>query len=255
MKLTYKKGREEAFSEKIEKRRLNKKTTVITLLAVGLLVLLMMSPLFNVRNIRVTGISQLTNEAVQRESGISEGINIFKISTEKAEKQLSTMAYVDSVKVVRKLPATVEIRIVESTETAYVYFIGNYVGIDINGKILEIKPKDAPIQKPVILGTNVAEFGIGNNIKINDAKKQEAIFEILKQIEANKMQELIKTIDVADLDDIKFFATAECTINMGGLDDIIYKMSFLKKILEEPGDKRGAVIDMTNPQKVTYRGS
>ena len=88
MKLTYKKGREEAFSEKIEKRRLNKKTTVITLLAVGLLVLLMMSPLFNVRNIRVTGISQLTNEAVQRASGISEGINIFKISTEKAEKQL-----------------------------------------------------------------------------------------------------------------------------------------------------------------------
>lgn len=255
-KLNFKEGeKKSSFIDKIKKQQRSTKIAVLSFVAVAILVLLLISPAFNIREIRVTGISALTEDAVIKSSGMAVGTNIFKVSSKKAENRLTTMAYVDAVNVVRKLPSIVEIRITESKETAYVYFIGNYVGIDKNGKILEIKSKDSQIEMPVILGTNVTEFGIGNKIKIDDEKKQQAIFQILEQIEVNNMQHLVKNIDVADLDDIKFFATSECTINMGGMEDIIYKISFLKKILEEPGDKRGAVIDMTNPQKVTYRGS
>lgn len=256
--LEYKKGGGDpspAFPDKIQKKRTSSKAIVIACICAALFVLLLLSPLFGVSEVRVVGNEKLAAEAVIKASGIAVGTNVFKINTAKCEKQLTTMAFVDEVNVVRKFPAIVEIRITESKEMAYIYFIGNYVGIDEEGKILEIKPKDAQLELPVILGTNVTEFGIGNNIKIDDPAKQEAIFQILKQINTNEMQTMIKNIDVADLNDIKFFTTSESTVNMGTMDDIIYKISFLKKILEEPGDKRGAVIDMTNPEKVTYRGS
>lgn len=254
-KFTYKKGGGSPFADKFKQQKGRNKITVISLMVAVLFVLLLISPAFSIKTIDVTGIEHLKAEDVIKASGISVGNNIFAFSSSKAEKNLKTMAYIDDAKVLRRLPQRVEIRINESIETAYLYFIGNYVGIDKNGKILEIKSKEDELKKPIILGTSVTEFGIGNHIKIDDETKQEVIFEILKQIEENNMQEMIKTIDVADLDDIKFFATSECTINMGTMEDIIYKISFLKKILEEPGDKRGAVIDMTNPQKVTYRGS
>lgn len=228
---------------------------VTALLCLVLLVLLLLSPVFNITEIRVTGNSSLTAESIIGGSGITKGTNIFRLNVADAEKRLSTMAYIDTVRVIRHFPAIVEIRVTESTEAAYVYFIGNYVGIDANGKILEIKSKNDVIEKPVVLGTNVTEFGIGSRIKIDDTEKENAVFTILKQVELNQMGPFLKTIDVADLNDIKIFTASEATVNMGGMDDIIYKISFLKQILTEPGDKRGAVIDMTNPEKVTYRGS
>ena len=243
------------FYEILKKQRTSSKVFATVVLCLILIVILLLSPLFNISEVRVTGNSVLKAEDIIKASGVTVGVNIFKTDTSKAEKRLGTMAYVDDSRVVLKFPAVVEIHITESVEVAYFYFIGNYVGIDQEGKILEIKSKDTPLEKPVILGTKVTEFGIGNNIKIDDEEKQNAIFTILNQLEANQMHSMLKTIDIADLNDIKIFTASECTVNMGSMDDIIYKMAFLKEILEEPGDKRGAVIDMRNPEKVTYRGS
>ena len=256
--LEYKKGGGDLspeYPDKLRKQRTSSKIIVILCICAALLILLFLSPLFNVSEVRVSGNEKIPAETVIKASGISVGTNILKVNPKKSEKQLTTMAYVDKVKVVRKFPAVVEIHVTESKEAAYIFFIGSYVGIDEKGKILEIKPKDAEIELPVILGTNVTEFGIGEYIKIDDPKKQEAMFEILKQLSINEMSFMLKTIDVYDLNDIKFFTASESTVNIGSMDDIIYKISFLKKILEEPGTKRGAVIDMTNPEKVTYRGS
>lgn len=256
--LEYKKGGGDLspeYPDNLRKKRTSSKVIAIVCICMALLILLLMSPLMNITEVRVIGNEKVSAEAIVQASGISEGTNILKINPGKSEKQLATMAFVDQVRIVRKFPAIVEIQVIESKEVAYIFFIGNYVGIDEKGKILEIKPKDAVIELPVILGTNVTEFGIGEYIKIDDQKKQDAIFEILKQLSINEMSHMLKTIDVYDLNDIKFFTASESTVNMGTMDDIIYKISFLKKILEEPGIKRGAVIDMTNPEKVTYRGS
>ena len=243
------------YPHKIKTMRSGRKSAVIIGLCIAVFLVFLLSPVFSITEVRVVGNDSLTADAVIGASGITKGMNIFKLNTAECEKQISRLAYVDDVKVVRKFPAVVEIRVVESRAHAYFYFIGNYVGIDSNGKILEIKSSDEQLECPVILGTNVTEFCIGSNIKIDDEAKMEAIFLILKQIHGDGMQSMIKVVDVADLNDIKFFATSECTVYMGSMDDMIYKVSFLKKTLEEPGDKRGAVIDMTKPDKVTYRGS
>ena len=129
------------------------------------------------------------------------------------------------------------------------------ITIDENGKILEIKQSAEDVALPVIVGTNVTEFGIGNMIKIDDEDKQKTVFDIVKQLGTAEIRDSIKTIDVFDLNDIRFFTISEATVNMGSMDDMIYKIAFLKKILEDNGDNRGAFIDMTNTDKVTVRGS
>lgn len=243
------------YPHKIKTMRSGRKSAVIIGLCVAIFLVFLLSPIFNITEIRVVGNDTLTTDAVIGASGITKGMNIFKLDTVGCEKQIRRLAYIEDVKVVRKFPAVVEIQVVESRAHAYFYFIGNYVGIDSNGKILEIRSMEDQLEYPVILGTNVTEFCIGNTIQIDDEEKKNAIFVILKQIHGDGMQGMIKAVDVADLNDIKIFAASGCTAYLGSMDNMIYKISFLKKILEEPGDKRGAVIDITKPDKVTYRGS
>lgn len=257
-KLIYKKGGGSSspdFMEETKKRWTSRRRSGIICLCVLLVIVFLLSPVFDVKQILVNGNVKTTAESIISASGIVEGASIFKVNTGKSEKRLTTMAFVDAVQVKLKFPSTVEINITESKEAAYIYFIGNYVGIDENGKILEIKQKDDEISLPVIIGTDITEFGIGNYIKTDDEQKQEVIYKLIKQISSTGIAAMIKTIDVSDLNDIRFFTVSEATVTIGTMDDIIYKVSFLKKILEEPGDKRGAVIDMTNTEKVTFTGS
>ncbi len=257
-KLGNKKGGDEVFPvypKPIKQKWSGKRKVGIACICVLLLLAFFLSPIFNVSDIRVVGVDKIPAESAIEASGVVKGASIFKVSPKKSEERLTSMAYVDTVKVRRILPDTVEISIRESREVAYIYFIGNYVGVDANGKILEIKQSEEEVSLPVIVGTNVTEFGIGNKIKIDDATKEKTVFDIIKQLDTAQIRTSIKTIDVFDLNDIRFFTVSEATVNMGGMDDIMYKVAFLKKILEDNGDNRGAVIDMTNTDKVTVRGS
>ncbi|MBE7012622.1 MAG: FtsQ-type POTRA domain-containing protein [Ruminococcaceae bacterium] len=257
-KLEYNQGREiisPKMPEPLRKKWTGKRKAGIICICAGLLLAFLLSPVFDVADIRVNGTDKIPVESAISASGIVKGASIFKVNPGKIESKLTTMAYVDTVEVKRKFPSVVEINITESREAAYIYFIGNYVGIDENGKILEIKQSAEDVALPVIVGTNVTEFGIGNMIKIDDEDKQKTVFDIVKQLGTAEIRDSIKTIDVFDLNDIRFFTISEATVNMGSMDDMIYKIAFLKKILEDNGDNRGAFIDMTNTDKVTVRGS
>lgn len=257
-KLEYRKGESDlspVYPIPIKKKMSGKRKVGIACICLCLLLAFFLSPLFNVSDIRVVGIEKITSESAIEASGVVRGSSIFKVNPKKSEEHLKSLAYVDTVKVRRIFPNTVEISIRESQEAAYIYFIGNYVGVDENGKILEIKQSEEEVNLPVIVGTNVTEFGIGSRIKIDDGDKEKTVFDIIKQLDTAEIRNSIKTIDVFDLSDIRLFTVSEATVNMGSMEDIMYKVAFLKKILEDNGDNRGAVIDMTNTDKVTVRGS
>lgn len=255
--VVYKRGGKASpdINKKLKKRWTRNHPFVIICICIGLLVLFLLSPVFDVAEIQVNGIEKTTYESIVQASGIVKGASIFKVNSGKAEKLITSMAFVDCVHVKKKFPHTVVIDITESKEVAYIYFIGNYVGIDEKGKILEIKQSDSGIELPVIVGTRLTEFGIGNYIKTDNEANRDAVFKILGQVNEAGISNLLKVIDVTDLNDIKFVTVSDATVNIGTMDEIIYKISFLKKILEDPADKRGAVIDMTNTEKVTVRGS
>ncbi len=162
--ITYERGGNASpdIDKKLKKRWTRNRNFGIICICIGLLVLFLLSPVFDVAQIQVNGIEKTTYEAIVQASGVVKGASIFRVNCGKSEKQLTSMAFVDAVQVKKKYPSTVVIDITESKEVAYIYFIGNYVGIDENGKILEIKQADSGIELPVIVGTKVTEFGIGN---------------------------------------------------------------------------------------------
>lgn len=238
-----------------KKKRTSVKVFVLALTVVALGILLLFSPLFRVQEITISGNEQVSTDAIRQASGIILGVNTLKIDLRRAEAQISTIAYINSVQAVRKFPGTIAITVTESEEAAYIPFIGKLVGIDQAGKILETKPKDADIQLPLILGVNLKEFRIGAAMQLENKDRQETLLLMLKQSSINELTPNIQSIDVSDLNDIKLLLRSGTTVNLGDQKELIYKLSFLKQVLAQSDVKRGGLIDLSNPDKVIYKGN
>lgn len=238
-----------------KKKRTSTKIFVLFLTVVALGISTLFSPLFQVREVVISGNAQVSTDAIRQASGIILGVNTLRVDLRRAEAQISTIAFISSVQAVRKFPGTIAITVTESEEVAYIPFIGKLVGIDQSGKILETKPKDTDTQLPLILGANLTGFRIGTTMQLENAERQEVILLILKQIAILELAPSIQSIDVTDLDDIKFLLRTGTTVNLGNQKELIYKLSFLKQVLAQSDVKRGGVIDLSNPDRVVYKGN
>ena len=238
-----------------QKKRTSSKVLVLLLTLAALSMLVFFSLLFDVKTLSITGNERVSTDTIRQASGIMLGVNTLKVDLQKVEQQISTIAFIDTVQAVRKFPNTIEITVTENQECAYIPFIGNYVGIDEKGKILEIKPQETAVGLPVILGAELVGFSIGTTIELKDESKLDTILQMIKQISINEITAKVKRIDVSDLNDIKLILDTETVVNFGDTKELTYKLSFLKQVLAQPDEKRGGVLDLSNPEKVTYKGN
>ena len=160
-------------------------------LVVFVLVLFMMSPVFGVKKIEITGNSSLAEDVIISASKIKKGDNIFAVDVDKAIKGICTQDRINSATVTRKLPSKIIIDVLEETECAYIKLKNEYVGIDSNCRVLVKTPK-MMVEAPVITGIKVKDATTGQFLKIETdqgKKKGELITKILTEA---KNQDIIK---------------------------------------------------------------
>ena len=144
-------------AKQVEKEKKKRKKIAFVLKCCSLLALIVgtglfmfLSPTFNVKKINVTGNEQLTEQEIISLSGITLEENTFKIRLSKAEDDIKSQAYVESVKVSRKLPSEITIEVTER-KPSFMLEVGNaYVYMNTQGYFLEIS--ENKLELPVILG-------------------------------------------------------------------------------------------------------
>ena len=115
---------------------------LLALLAGGVY-LALTSEWFNVKKIAVEGNEYYSNKEIINMSGIEKGGNIFTaVDTGKATDNLERDPYFAKVRISRKLPDTIRIRVSERTQVAAVKYGGKFVVIDKDGFVLRISETD-----------------------------------------------------------------------------------------------------------------
>ena len=76
------------------------------------------TPLFDAKQVRVTGERRLTREEVTALAGVHDGTNVYHLDTAAAVARLETSPWIASATVERDLPSTVRIRVVEREPVA-----------------------------------------------------------------------------------------------------------------------------------------
>lgn len=240
---------------KTAKRRLpdmRRKTVGGVCLVLGIILVSFFTPIYNVSEVEVSGNVRNDAQTVAAASGVNIGENIFKINLSDVKRRVSKVAFVSEVSVRRSFPNKIKITVTEGEECAYISFIGNYVGIDENGKILEIK-QQGELDKPIIYGLRIDNFEIGSKVTVGDGKVSGALADILAQVKSSGVTDAILSVDINDADNIIMTLRSGVEVKLGNSDNLKYKVAYLKSVLDELGDVSGGVINLADTENVTYR--
>lgn len=233
--------------EKIIKRKnRNKKIIKICLIfSLFLIVVLcaMFSPLFNVKTIEVNGNERITKNEIISLSKIQLEENGFKLSKSKIRKQIKENAYIQDVKITRKLPSTILIEIEERKPEYLLEYAGSYVVIDKQGYMLEIKTEK--MELPIIQGeiTETSNFVVGNRLVTEDLERLVIVSKIVELAKINDIYTIITGIDISDKDNIKLiFEAEEKVAYLGDSSNMNTKILMTKSILEKEEGKPGEIF-------------
>lgn len=209
------------------------KYSLILFLLIGAIVALMMSSIFNVKTITVSGNNHLSTEEITSLSEIVIDQNIFRLSKGKTEKNIKENPYVENVKVSRKLPSEISIEIEERVPTYMLEYAGSYVYINNQGYMLEISEEKIPV--PVISGTDtpIESYKAGNRLIKEDLLKLETVLKIMDTLGSYDLAESVTGINIADKTNYTLYMEGELkTVYLGNASNINTRIMYLKEIIE-----------------------
>ena len=237
----------------IKKRKLILKiirTIVLIGILIGTIIYILLSPLFNIKDVTVTGNNKLSREEIISLSEIRTEENIFKTSKNDIKNKIKTNPYVENVKIRRKLPDKVEIIVVERVATYMLPFANSYVYINNQGYMLEITSQKANL--PIITGFSTPEENLheGERLLSEDLVKLGEVLQIIESANANGIQELITKIDISNRQDYTIMLEKEKKlVHMGDVSNLSTKMSYINKIIQDEAGIEGEIFvntDLTN---------
>ena len=139
----------------------------IFLLLCGLIVFLLKSPLFDVKEFTVEGNSYYTDDEILVMGNCKTGGNIF-IGTDVRDikSRLEKDAYMASVKVKRILPDTIKIQLDERRQVAAIVYGEKYVVVDGSGTVLR-KTGVMP-EITVLKGLTISKLSVGEKVEAEE---------------------------------------------------------------------------------------
>ena len=230
-------------------KRIKKFLELLFLLGIlaGALLFFLMSDIFNIKNINVENNEKISSNTYISLSKIQLEQNIFAINKNNIVDSIKTNAYVENVKIKRKLPDTIIISTMER-ETAYILkYETAYAYVDCNGYILEIS--DEYINVPMILGykTDVEKIIPCNRLCEEDLYRLDDIIKILDSLKTYEIYDTLTAIDISNKENYKLIFEKEGKVAyIGDTADLSTKMLYIKYIIQEQKNVAGEIYTNSN---------
>lgn len=249
---------------KIEKKRKNervRKQRMKAVVGLGLalvmtIVLLFMTPLFDIREIRFSGNEKVTKDIINKEVGYLIGRNLFGTSTSEVEYAMEKIPQISDVEVTKAVfPARVEIEIVESLPAGYVLCGKRTLIVNSDLKIVDDAEVFDKEFLPSISGVSVSEYELNGTLQIKSKEKKEILSELLKSFEAAGLTEFVKYVSIDDLTSITFNYDNRLDVICGSSLQLDRKIKlFAESIKTSVFDENSiGTIDLSVPGKAEYK--
>lgn len=230
--------------------RIRRAILVMLLLTIALACFCLFAPFFNITSIETEGNVQVTSEELLDRVNLVTGTNIFKINKNSIRESLRSLAYLDTVKVSRRLPATVKISVTECRAELLAPYTSGYLLLDSRGKVLEQISDSSGWDLPELLGISIEKAEISEKISVQDGVKFDIIFNCIEYFKSKEQLPLISSFDFNDIANIQVTYREGYRVNFARLDDMDYKMKMLETILPQVDRSPGTYIDLSTPSKV-----
>lgn len=226
---------------------------ILTVIAV--VVLVFMTPIFNIRQIVISGNSAVTLEEINEKVGDLVGENLFKTGEKDISRRLTAIPYIDSVSVSKKLiPPTVRVAVTECQPAAYIGIDQATAVIDSNLKVLGDRTVFSEGNIPNIIGLGAETGNVGEIISCESAEKLDILQTLLKTMEKTGISGGVKDIDISEITSIKFRYDDRLDVLCGTQLDLERKVRLFKETVSNnnlAGNAKGT-IDLSVVGKAVY---
>lgn len=237
------------------KRKKRKQTYILLLVLLAAAGFFLCCRMFlTISTVQVSGQSRYTDDDLILSSGLKIGDNLYDFEPAQiAQKILDGHIYLESVEVHRVLPTTVEIIVTPVLETGVVKGEIGFSIISTGGKVLETGIPYPPSELPVIVGLqlNVSRADNADLANVMD-KRLEILSDINRALTENKMTGITQ-IDLSDTMSLTITYQDRVKINLGDKDNLNDKIRLSVRILEEVGDIREGVLNLSIDKKGFFR--
>lgn len=224
----------------------------------------------------VSGCEKYTAADIIQASGIQNGDHLLTFSrAQVAGKIISSLPYVDSVRIGIKIPDTVNIEIVEvKVPYAVKAQDASWWLISAAGKVIEKAPEGAEVGHTRILGVHLDAPQVGEQavaletaqpgtdaegntvpITVTQAKRLQTALDIIECLEAKRILGKVASLDVNDLADIQLWYGQQYQVKLGGDTQLLYKISCMESVVAQMDSYQSGILDISFiiwPDKVGY---
>lgn len=213
----------------------------IVVTAFILLLCLIVSPIiifavFRVKTFKVEGASPYTSEQIISASGIQQGKSLIFADLDEAAASIEkTLPYTDNVKLTKKLPSGIIVRLEETSAGFAVEMSGGmYALTNSEMKVLELSG-EVPEGTAVITGAVPIKAEAGSIISFS-AEEEDKTLSLIKQITgsvAENGMEDINLIDVSEKNNIYLIYQARIVMRLGDSSDLASKLSLGQRVISQ----------------------
>ena len=230
---------------------------MIVMLAVVAAIVLGVAIFFRVNKVEVQGNKIYSAEQVIDVSGLETGDNLLMVNKPAVVGNIyAKLPYVQTVSVGRVLPDTVVIRVQESEIAGLVKSdIGSSWYVNTQGRILGSGVEGFDGQIVELTGFTIAAPKTGEDALSSAGMEDsmEAALAVLNKLEGTGLIELVTSINAEKSFDIRVLCGEQYEVQMGGYDDLDYKVWCLQEVIEQLDSYQMGIIDLSKASQQSVR--
>lgn len=226
------------------------KWTSLFIILLVVLVLFLLSDLFNIKTIKVEQNNIISEEEIINLSGLQIDENMFKFLKGKIKDNIKTNPYIKEVQIKRNLKGTVTIQVEERVATFLLKTEDKYAYIDNQGYILEIVNKADKLTE--ITGFTEQNIVPGERLIVENLEKLDTVIKIMEAAQNKNLEKSITTIDISDKTNYLITMKNEKkVIHFGDSSNINDKFLYIEALLKDTKNEEGEIF--LNKKKVIFR--
>lgn len=215
--------------KRIREQKIRRYTFFTVLSVIAILIVMFLTPLFNIKTVNIVGNNKLTQEQIFTEIGDFTGRNLFSTRARGIKKKISKYAYAEKVTVKKKpFPPTLTVEITERIPAIQVSYAEAYIVIDKDGRILE-KTAEKLEGVAVCEGLKVTSANEGEFISLKEEETQKIVIGCIGNLEKADIIKDVTLISFEDMTNITFNYQSRLDVICGTHIDFQRKLSLFKE--------------------------
>lgn len=168
-------------------------------------ILVFMTPVFNIKQIKLQGNNIVPKSEIEEKVGYLVGENIFKSNKSEIENKILEISKINDVTVKKHyIPPSLTLDIVESMPAAYLLSGNTIVIINSDLKIIDDSNTFDTTNIPSLSGVSVQSYKLNETLHTDSNEKEDILRVLLKALENDGILSGVTYISLDDLTDIRF---------------------------------------------------